>query len=68
MKEKGVETQIGTYSLHMHNAYRNNPNCRIEGDMSGSIYAFNHCLTLPLYHDMTEEDQDYVIKNLKEIL
>ena len=68
MKEKGVETQIGTYALHMHNAYRNNPNCRIEGDMSGSIYAFNHCLTLPLYHDMTEEDQDYVINNLKEIL
>jgi len=64
LKEKNIETQIGTYALHMHKAYRDNPNCRIEGDMAGSRYAFHHCLTLPLYHDMTEEEQDFVVDQL----
>ena len=68
MKDKGVETQIGTYALHMHNAYKNSSNCRIKGDMTGSRYAFEHCLALPLYHDMTFEEQDYVVKRLKESL
>tara|TARA_B100000614_G_C14557649_1_gene496093 strand:+ start:1129 stop:2229 length:1101 start_codon:yes stop_codon:yes gene_type:complete len=58
---KGIQTQIGTYSLHMHNAFARNPNCSISGPMTGSRYAFDHCLTLPLYHDMTEEEQDFVI-------
>ena len=64
LKEKNIETQIGTYALHMHEAFSQNPNCRIVGDMSGSRYAFDHCLTLPLYHDMTFEEQDYVVTQL----
>jgi len=66
LKERNIETQIGTYSLHMHNAFRENPMCHILGDMSGSRYAFYHCLTLPLYHEMTKEEQDYVVRELLE--
>jgi perosamine synthetase len=62
--EKGIETQIGTYSLHMHKAFSQNLNCRIMGDMSGSRYAFEHSLCLPLYHEMTREEQDYVVQEL----
>jgi len=68
MKERGIETQIGTYALHMHRAYNDSPNCRIEGDMPGSRYAFEHCLALPLYHEMTLQEQDYVIKHLIDSL
>jgi len=68
LKEKNIETQIGTYALHMHEAFCKNSNCRISGDMSGSRYAFDHCLTLPLYHDMTIEEQDYVITQLVDAL
>ena len=68
LKEINIETQIGTYALHMHKAFCDNLNCSIIGDMSESRYAFDHCLTLPLYHDMTVEEQDYVINNLKELL
>ena len=68
LKEKEIETQIGTYSLHMHNAFKKNSNCRISGDMSGSRYAFEHCLTLPLFHDMTENQQEYVTQQLLELL
>ena len=64
LQEKGIQTQIGTFALHMHPAFKDNPDCRIHGDMSGSRYAFDHCLTLPLYHEMTEEEQEYVIEQL----
>ena len=64
LKEKNIESQIGTYSLHMHNAFRENSKCRIMGDMKGSRYAFEHCLTLPLYYEMTDEEQRYVVQQL----
>ncbi len=64
LNEKGIETQIGTYSLHMHRAFSDNPDCRIIGDMSASRYAFEHCLCLPLYHEITREEQDYVVQEL----
>jgi len=68
LKEKGIEAQIGTYSLHMHRAFNENPNCQIMGDMSGSRYAFEYCLCLPLYHEMTEEVQDYVVQELVKVI
>jgi len=68
LKEKNIETQIGTYALHFHKAFSQNSNCRIAGDMAGSRYAFDHCLTLPLYHEMTDEEQDFVISELLKCL
>jgi dTDP-4-amino-4,6-dideoxygalactose transaminase len=68
LREKNIETQIGTYALHQHRAFTNNSNCRITSDMSGSRYAFAHCLTLPLYHDITDEDQQLVVSELKGAL
>jgi dTDP-4-amino-4,6-dideoxygalactose transaminase len=68
VKEKNIETQIGTYALHMHNAFNNNSNCRISGNMPGSRYAFEHCLTLPLYHDLTDTEQQYVVSELVKCL
>ena len=68
LKEKGIESQIGSYSLHMHKAFYENPQCRIFGDMSGSTYAFEHYLCLPLYHDMTDDIQDYVVQALAKVL
>jgi perosamine synthetase len=64
MRREGVEVQIGTYSLHMHKAFFNNPKCRIVSRMKGSRYAFEHSLTLPLYNDMTSEIQAQVIDQL----
>lgn len=68
LKKKGIETQIGTYSLHMHRAFREDPHGRIVGDMSGSRYDFDHGLCLPLYHEMTEEIQDYVVQELRKVI
>jgi perosamine synthetase len=68
MREKGIEVQIGTYALHKHNAFNNTPLTRIEGDMNHSDWVFNHCLTLPLYHGLSEELQRFVVNNLAELL
>jgi len=62
--EKNIETQIGTYALHMHKAFRDNSNCRINGNMLDSRYAFEHCLTLPLFHDMSDPEQEEVVRQL----
>ena len=68
LKKQGIETQIGTYSLHMHRAFTKDPNCRIVGEMRGSRYDFDHALCLPLYHEMTEEIQDYVVQELLKVI
>jgi dTDP-4-amino-4,6-dideoxygalactose transaminase len=68
LRTQNIETQIGTYALHMHRAFHSNPNCRIAGDMTGSRYAFDRCLTLPLYHDMTAAEQLHVVSELLKCL
>ena len=68
MRSQGIEVQIGTYSLHMHPAFASRSYCEIKGNMTGSKHAFRHCLTLPLYHEMTESDQEDVVKQLLESL
>jgi dTDP-4-amino-4,6-dideoxygalactose transaminase len=64
MREQGIEVQIGTYALHMHKAFKENSNCQIRGGMKGSKYAFEYCLTLPLYHDLEIDDQAYIVDKL----
>ncbi|WP_147818798.1 DegT/DnrJ/EryC1/StrS family aminotransferase [Salidesulfovibrio onnuriiensis] len=66
MREKGVEVQIGTYSLHMHKAFNANDKVRLHGAMQGSRRAFEQCLTLPLFHEMTREELDTVVRLLAE--
>lgn len=64
MINKGIEVQIGTYSLHKQPAYSDNDHYRLVGEMKGSMYAYDHALTLPLFHELTFDDQDYIIEEL----
>ena len=64
LREIGIEVQIGTYSLHMHPAFAPGPHCRLAGDPAHSRYAFSHCLSLPLYHEMTLDDLQTVVQEL----
>jgi len=68
MREIGIEVQIGTYSLHLHPAFAGNPACRLAGSMAGSRAAFDRCLVLPLYHELSEADQEYVVEQLLSVL
>lgn len=68
MRAKGIEVQIGTYSLHAHNAFKNGPTIEVKGAMENSLWCFHHALALPLYHYLTEEQQELVVKELKACL
>lgn len=68
MRDIGIEVQIGTYSLHMHPAFQNKDIAQINGVMSNSFYAYANCLALPLFHDLTYEQQELVIDNLIKFL
>ena len=62
IRKGGIEVQIGTYALHRHPAYRGGGLIEVRGSMTGSSWAFEHCLALPLYHDLTSGQQDEVVR------
>jgi dTDP-4-amino-4,6-dideoxygalactose transaminase len=64
MRSYGIEVQIGTYCLHQHPAFRLGNQCEIRGKLDGSIYAGEHCLALPLYHELSRMEQEEVIERL----
>ena len=68
MRDEGIEVQIGNYTLHLQNAFKNNELVNLMFPFNGSQYAFEHCLTLPLYHELTKEQQEYVVNKLIEVL
>ena len=68
MRKKGIEVQIGSYSLHMHNAYSNNSQIELVGDLKNSAWCFRHALALPLYNDLTFEQQKFIIDELNSCI
>ena len=68
MRESGIEVQIGTYSLHMHPAFAASESILHHGSFVGSRYAYDHCLTLPLYHDLGETEQRKVVEIMKTLI
>ncbi|MDG6251130.1 DegT/DnrJ/EryC1/StrS family aminotransferase, partial [Methanocalculus sp.] len=63
--EKGIETQIGTYALHQEPSYAD---VRRSGDLQNSVSVFKNLLTLPLHHELTDEDQGFVVKSISSLL
>lgn len=68
MRSMGIEVQIGTYSLHMHKGFNDNKLVEIKQKLDGSKFAFEKCLTLPLYHELTYEKQKYIINQLLKLM
>jgi dTDP-4-amino-4,6-dideoxygalactose transaminase len=68
MREKGIEVQIGTYALHRHPAFAPSEQCRWGSEFAGSDYAYGHALALPLFHELSPEDQQQVIESLIQCL
>lgn len=65
LRPNGIEVQIGTYALHQHEAYEESDHCRIHGELDGSRYACDHCLALPLYHQMDPQKQRTTVESLE---
>jgi len=61
----GVETQIGTYALHLQPAFKKYSRNAVSLNRSRELYE--RTLTLPLYHELTLEKQRYVIDALEQL-
>lgn len=64
LRQTGIEVQIGSYALHRYPPFAPGPRCRILGELPNSRYAFDHCLVLPLYHELKLADQQYIVHEL----
>ena len=64
LRKKGIETQIGTFAVHLQPAYRK----YVKEKLPNSEYAFKNSLILPLYHTMKYQEIEYVVKNIKDFL
>jgi len=61
----GIETQIGTYALHLEPSYSG---VKRVGDLKNSELLFANLLTLPLHHELTDDDQEYVVASIRSLL
>lgn len=65
LRERNIETQIGTYSLHTQPSFAETSKI---GNLETSKMLFENLLALPMSHYMTDEDQERVVSNIAELL
>jgi perosamine synthetase len=59
LRERGIESQIGTYALHRLSAYRD------QGPFPGADHCFERGLALPLHARLGETDIDQVVESIR---
>lgn len=67
MKERGIETTLGTYSLHLQPYYRERFGID-DSALPRATRAHHSALTLPLYPQMSDDDLATVATALAEVL
>lgn len=65
LEAEGIATRPGTHAVHMLGYYKEKYGLRAE-DFPNAYVADRLSLTLPLYAEMTEEEQGYVIDELRK--
>ncbi|MFC2093016.1 DegT/DnrJ/EryC1/StrS family aminotransferase [Bacteroidota bacterium] len=64
LQEKGISTRQGTHAVTMLGYYKNKYRIKNE-DYPNAMSADRLSIALPLYPQMTDEEQEYVLNNLK---
>lgn len=65
LRRKNIETQIGTYALHIQPSYKKVTKI---GKLERAEKLYRNLLALPMCHTMTEKDQEYVVSTIKGLL
>ena len=60
LREKGIESQIGTYSSSEQPVYGVKQDCPVSKSL------FDNSIALPLHYDLTKRDIDFIIEKIKE--
>jgi dTDP-4-amino-4,6-dideoxygalactose transaminase len=66
LEKKGIATRQGTHAVHTLTYYKNKYNLKDE-EFLMSYAADRLSIALPLYTEMSDEEFEYIIKNIKEI-
>jgi dTDP-4-amino-4,6-dideoxygalactose transaminase len=66
MRAKGIMVHVHYFPVHLQPYYLGLG--FKKGDFLGAEQFYDHCLTLPLYPDLSTEQQAFVIQTLKEVL
>lgn len=66
LHENGIYAQVHYVPLHLMPYYRQFGNK--PGDLPVVEEYYNHCLSLPMFPTLTDEEQDYVIEKVKEFI
>ena len=66
LQQVGISTRPATHAVHMLTFYRDK--YKIKPNDFPNAYMANDCsISLPLFHGMTEEEQDYVINQVLKV-
>lgn len=65
LSEEGIETQIGTYALHLEPCFSG---VKKIGSLENSEKLYRNLLTLPMYYEMTDEEQDRVCHEISNFM
>jgi dTDP-4-amino-4,6-dideoxygalactose transaminase len=65
LKKIGIETQIGTYALHLEPYFSS---LKKQGDLHRSKLLYENLLALPMCHTMTKSDQEHVVSQIEKHL
>ena len=63
LKEKGIGTSVHFIPIHNHSYYKKEYDYKIE-DYPVANDVFSKSLSLPIYPDLSEDEVDYIIKNV----
>ena len=66
LRERGIYVQVHYVPLHLMPYYAQRGNKK--GDFPVVENYYEHCLSLPMYPTLTDEEQDYVIANVLHFL
>ncbi len=65
LREKGIVSQVHYIPVHTHPYYRKNGHAKASYPNSESYYR--QALSLPLYFGLSDEDQDFVVTQLRAL-
>lgn len=65
LRTENIETQIGTYALHLQPAFRSTKKI---GNLARSEKLYRNLIALPMSHSMTLADQEHVVKEIEKLL
>lgn len=65
LRSRGIEVQIGTFALHLQPFFAQT---RRVGNLKHSASLYRQLLSLPLHHELTRQDQERVVQELRAAL